>query len=95
MIVSGGENVFPRPVEDAITALPEVADVAVFGVPDDEFGTRFAAYVVLHDGATLTADALLDRLRDRLPRFSLPRDIHFLKSLPRNPTGKVLRRDLP
>jgi acyl-CoA synthetase (AMP-forming)/AMP-acid ligase II len=95
MIVSGGENVFPRPVEDTITALPEVADAAVFGVPDDEFGNRFAAYVVLHDGATLTADALLDRLRDRLPRFSLPRDVHFLESLPRNPTGKVLRRDLP
>jgi acyl-CoA synthetase (AMP-forming)/AMP-acid ligase II len=95
MIVSGGENVFPRPVEDAIAALPEVADVAVFGVPDDEFGNRFAAYVVLHDGATLTADALLDRLRDRLPRFSLPRDVHFLESLPRNPTGKVVRRNLP
>jgi acyl-CoA synthetase (AMP-forming)/AMP-acid ligase II len=95
MIVSGGENVFPRPVEDAITALPEVADVAVFGVPDEEFGNRFAAYVVLHDGATLTADALVERLRDRLPRFSLPRDVHFLESLPRNPTGKVVRRHLP
>lgn len=95
MIVSGGENVFPRPVEDAITALPEVADVAVFGVPDDEFGNRFAAYVVLHDGATLTAETLLDRLRGTLPRFSLPRDVHFLAELPRNPTGKVVRRDLP
>jgi acyl-CoA synthetase (AMP-forming)/AMP-acid ligase II len=95
MIVSGGENVFPRPVEDAITAMPEVADVAVFGVPDETFGNRFAAYVVLHDGAPLTAEALVDRLRGELPRFSLPRDIHFLTELPRNPTGKVLRRDLP
>jgi acyl-CoA synthetase (AMP-forming)/AMP-acid ligase II len=95
MIASGGENVFPRPVEDAIAALPEVADVAVFGVPDNEFGNRFAAYVVLHDGATLTANTLLDSLRDRLPRFSLPRDVHFLESLPRNPTGKVVRRELP
>ncbi|MFD6449092.1 AMP-binding protein [Promicromonospora sp. NPDC060204] len=95
MIVSGGENVYPRPVEDAITALPEVADVAVFGVPDERFGHRFAAYVVLREGATLTADTLLDRLRDTLPRFSLPRDIHFLPELPRNPTGKVVRRNLP
>lgn len=95
MIVSGGENAFPRPVEEAIAALPEVADVAVFGVPDERFGHRFAAYVVLHEGATLTADALVDRLRDTLPRFSLPRDVHFLDSLPRNPTGKVLRRALP
>lgn len=95
MIVSGGENVFPRPVEDAITAMPEVADAAVFGVPDNEFGHRFAAYVVLHDGATLTAEALVDRLRGTLPRFSLPRDVHFLEELPRNPTGKVLRRALP
>lgn len=95
MIVSGGENVFPRPVEDAITAQPEVADVAVFGVPDERFGHRFAAYVVLREGATLTAEALVDRLRAELPRFSLPRDIHFLDELPRNPTGKVVRRDLP
>ncbi|MEU4363894.1 AMP-binding protein [Promicromonospora sp. NPDC023987] len=95
MIVSGGENVFPRPVEDAITTMPEVADVAVFGVPDETFGNRFAAFVVLHDGAALTAEALVDRLRGRLPRFSLPRDVHFLKSLPRNPTGKVLRSNLP
>lgn len=95
MIVSGGENAFPRPVEDAITALPEVADAAVFGVPDEEFGSRFAAYVVLHEDATLTAEALVDRLRHSLPRFSLPRDVHFLTELPRNPTGKVLRRDLP
>jgi acyl-CoA synthetase (AMP-forming)/AMP-acid ligase II len=75
--------------------MPEVADVAVFGVPDEKFGHRFAAYVVLHDGATLDADALVGRLRGQLPRFSLPRDVHFLESLPRNPTGKVLRRDLP
>ena len=95
MIVSGGENVFPRPVEDAIAAMPEVADVAVCGVPDEQFGHRFAAYVVLHDGAALTTEALVHRLRDELPRFSIPRDVHFLDTLPRNPTGKVLRRDLP
>ncbi|HEV6954058.1 MAG TPA: AMP-binding protein [Promicromonospora sp.] len=95
MIVSGGENVFPRPVEDAITTLPEVADAAVLGVPDEAFGQRFAAYVVLRDGATLGAAELVDRLRDHLPRFSLPRDVHFLPELPRNPTGKVVRRALP
>nr|BFF20428.1 hypothetical protein GCM10025730_39490 [Promicromonospora thailandica] len=69
--------------------------MAVLGVPDERFGHRFAAYVVLHAGAALTAEALVDRLRGTLPRFSLPRDVHFLDVLPRNPTGKVVRRELP
>ncbi|GAA3732116.1 AMP-binding protein [Salinactinospora qingdaonensis] len=94
MIVSGGENVFPRPVEEAIVTLPQVREVAVVGVPDEEFGRRFAAYVVTEEGASLGAEEVRARVRERLARFSVPREVHFLDALPRNATGKVLKRQL-
>ena len=93
MVVSGGENVFPGPVEDAISALPGVADVAVVGVPDEEFGQRLRAVVVRKDDA-LTEDAVRDAVRARLARHYVPRDVEFVGTLPRNPAGKVVRRDL-
>ena len=95
MIVSGGENVYPKETEDAIGALPEVAEVAVIGVPDDEFGQRLAAFVVRADGARLDADDLRQRVRGTLSRFAVPRDVEFLDELPRNATGKVVPRELP
>ncbi|GAA1901872.1 AMP-binding protein [Lapillicoccus jejuensis] len=98
MIVSGGENVHPGPVEDVVTALPGVREAAVLGVPDEAFGQRLAAWVVPTDdaaGAALTADAVRDAVRERLSRFAVPRDVHVLTQLPRNPTGKVLRGQLP
>ncbi|GID27917.1 AMP-binding protein [Paractinoplanes brasiliensis] len=94
MIVSGGENVFPSEVEDLLAARPEVREVAVIGVADDRYGQRLAAYVVLHEGAELTADAVRDHVRARLARFSVPRDVVFLPELPRNATGKILKREL-
>ena len=94
MIVSGGENVYPKETEDAIGALPEVADVAVVGVDDADFGQRLAAYVVLREPGALDAEGLRDRVRDRLPKFALPRDVVFVDSLPRNATGKVVAREL-
>jgi acyl-CoA synthetase (AMP-forming)/AMP-acid ligase II/uncharacterized protein YndB with AHSA1/START domain len=94
MVISGGENVFPRPVEEAIAALPHVVDVAVVGVPDQEFGERLAAFVVLAIGASLHQDAVKDHIRNRLSRFSIPRDVVFVNQLPRNATGKVLKRQL-
>ncbi|MFB4301314.1 AMP-binding protein [Actinomadura sp. NTSP31] len=94
MIVSGGENVFPGAIEEAVAALPQVREVAVTGVPDAEFGQRAAAYVVLRDGETLDADAVRAHVRDRLARFAVPRDVHFIDALPRNATGKVVRRSL-
>jgi acyl-CoA synthetase (AMP-forming)/AMP-acid ligase II len=93
MIVSGGENVFPSEVEGLLAALPEVREVAVIGVPDDEYGQRLAAYVVLR--SPLGADAIRDHVRRHRARFCVPRDIVFLPSLPRNATGKVLKRELP
>ncbi len=93
MIVSGGENVFPQPVEEAISALPGVADVAVVGVPDEEFGQRLRAVVVRSD-PSLTEDAVRDAVRARLARHYVPRDVVFTDALPRNAAGKVLRREL-
>ncbi len=95
MIVSCGENVFPSAVEEVLDAMPQIREVAVIGVPDEKFGQRTAAYIALHDGQSLDADTVRAHVRDRLARFAVPRDVHFLDELPRNATGKIVRRDLP
>jgi fatty-acyl-CoA synthase len=95
MIVSGGENVYPGPVEDLLASTDEVREVAVIGVDDEKFGQRLAAYVVLNEGKSLDADKVRALVKDKLSRFSVPRDVVFLDELPRNPTGKVLARELP
>jgi len=94
MIVSGGENVFPAEVEDLIVGLPQVTEAAVVGVPDAEFGQRLHAYVVLKPGASLTDDELKAHIRAHLARFKVPREVSFVAALPRNTTGKVLKRAL-
>jgi acyl-CoA synthetase (AMP-forming)/AMP-acid ligase II len=94
MIVSGGENVFPRPVEELLMQLPEVAEAAVVGVPDQEYGQRLAAYLVVRENARLTPQKVRDYVRDRLARFSVPRDVIFVDELPRNATGKIVKRQL-
>jgi acyl-CoA synthetase (AMP-forming)/AMP-acid ligase II len=95
MIVSGGENIYPAEVEDLLAELPQVREVAVIGVPDDDYGQRLAAYLVLRDGETLDPEAVREHVRHHRARFSVPRDVTFLDALPRNATGKVLTRDLP
>ena len=95
MIVSGGENVFPLEVEDLLARLPQIREVAVFGVPDDEYGQRLAAYVVLSPGALINATEIRDYVHGHLARFCVPRDVIYLDALPRNATGKVMRRALP
>ncbi|MEV4675429.1 AMP-binding protein [Actinomadura sp. NPDC049382] len=94
MIVSGGENVFPGAIEEVLEKLPQVREVAVVGVPDEEFGQRAAAFLVLREGAELDAEAVRAHVREHLARFAVPRDVHFLDTLPRNATGKVVRRAL-
>jgi fatty-acyl-CoA synthase len=94
MILSGGENVFPQEVEDLLSGHDAVADAAVFGVPDDEFGQRLAARVVLIDGAEASEDELKGYVRERLARHKVPREIAFVDELPRNATGKLQRRKL-
>jgi acyl-CoA synthetase (AMP-forming)/AMP-acid ligase II len=95
MIVSGGENVFPAEVENLLADLPGIREVAVIGVPDETYGQRLAAYVVLRPGASVDADGVRDHVREFRARFCVPRDVIFLDALPRNATGKVLKRDLP
>ncbi len=94
MIVSGGENVFPQEVEDLIAGHADVEEVAVVGVKDVEFGQRLAAHVVVRPGASLTVDDVKDYVKASLARHKVPRDVHFLEALPRNATGKILRRQL-
>ena len=94
MIVSGGENVFPHEVEDLLQHHPAIADVAVVGVPDDEFGQGLAAFVVLESGAKLTKPQVRDHVRANLARHKVPREVTFVDELPRNTTGKLLRRAL-
>jgi fatty-acyl-CoA synthase len=94
MIVSGGENVFPGEVEDALAAHPDLVDAAVIGVPDDQYGQRLRSFVVVRPGASLSEQDVKDYVRGRLARFKVPRDVVFIDELPRNPTGKVLKRML-
>jgi fatty-acyl-CoA synthase len=95
MIVSGGENVFPAEIEELLHGHPAVADVAVIGVADEEFGQRLAAFVVAREGRNLDEATVKGYVRDHLARYKVPRDVTFLDRLPRNATGKVLKRELP
>ncbi len=95
MIVSGGENVFPREVEDLLAGHPAVLECAVVGVADDEFGQRLEAFVVRRPGHDVDAEELRTYVRDRLARYKVPREVVFLPTLPRNATGKVVKADLP
>ena len=94
MIISGGENVFPREVEDLLSDHDDVVEASVIGVPDDEFGQRLKGFVVLKEGVTTDESALKDHVKSHLARYKVPREIVFLETLPRNPTGKVLKRVL-
>jgi len=94
MIVSGGENVFPQEVEDALARHPAVAEAAVVGVPDDEFGQRLKAYVVARGGSTPSSEELIEHLRQHVARYMVPKEYELLDELPRNATGKVLRSKL-
>ena len=94
MIVSGGENVFPREVEDLLAAHEAVDEVAVVGVDDEQFGQRLRAFVVLREGADLDATTLKAYVKSNLAGFKVPREVVFLDELPRNATGKVVKRDL-
>ena len=95
MIVSGGENVFPSEVENLLADLPQVREVAVIGVPDEAYGQRLAAYLALRDGATLDADEVREHVRRHRARYCVPRDVIFVAALPRNATGKIVKRELP
>jgi fatty-acyl-CoA synthase len=94
MIVSGGENVFPQEVEDVLRAHAAVADVAVIGVEDAEFGQRLDAFVVIRPGADVGEDDLKAHVKASLERYKVPRQVVFVDDLPRNAMGKLLRSRL-
>jgi acyl-CoA synthetase (AMP-forming)/AMP-acid ligase II len=94
MVVSGGENVYPIEVEKALSTHPAVADTAVLGVDDEQFGQRLAAFVVLKPGASATADVLKQYVREQLANYKVPREVAFLDELPRNAAGKIMRQEL-
>jgi acyl-CoA synthetase (AMP-forming)/AMP-acid ligase II len=94
MIVSGGENVYPAEVENAIFGHPAVADVAVIGVPDEKWGEAVKAIVVLKPNTKAGADEIIAFARSRIAGYKVPKSVDFAAALPRNPTGKVLRREL-
>ena len=94
MIVSGGENVFPREVEDLLADHEGIAEAAVIGVEDAEFGQRLKAFVVRGDGAEVSEAELKAHVKANLAAYKTPREIEFLPELPRNATGKILKREL-
>ena len=94
MIVTGGENVYPAEVENALMAHPDVADAAVIGVPDDRWGEGVKAMVVLRPGASADAADIIAHCRPLIAGFKVPKTVDFIEVLPRNPSGKVLRREL-
>jgi fatty-acyl-CoA synthase len=94
MIVSGGENVFPAEVEDLISGHPDVVEATALGVDDQEFGARLRAFVVKQKDSSIDEDAIKVYVREHLARYKVPREVIFLDELPRNPTGKILKREL-
>ena len=94
MIITGGENVFPAEVENALHSHPDITDVAVIGVPDDKWGEAIVAAVVLSPGVELSETEIIDYARTQVAGFKVPKAINFIDALPRNPSGKILRREL-
>jgi fatty-acyl-CoA synthase len=94
MIISGGENIYPAEVESAICDHPDVAEVAVVGVPDDRWGEAVKAIVVMKQGKQASASDIINFTRERIAGFKTPKSVEFIEALPRNPSGKILRRHL-
>ncbi len=94
MINRGGENIYPREVEIAIEALPQIKDVAVVGIPDNALGERVKAFINLMEPDTLTEEEIKEYLKDRIAKYKIPEVIEFVTMLPRNATGKILKKEL-
>lgn len=94
MVISGGVNIYPREIEELLFRHPEIAEAAVVGVPDEQWGERLKAYVVRKGGSTLTADAIREFCEGRISRMKIPKDVVFIGQIPRNASGKVLKTEL-
>jgi fatty-acyl-CoA synthase/long-chain acyl-CoA synthetase len=94
MIISGGVNIYPAEIEAALEAHPDIADVAVFGIPDDDWGEAVHAVVVVRAGAALAKDQIAAFARERLAGYKVPRSVSFMGEIPRTGSGKILKREL-
>jgi len=94
MIISGGENIYPAEVENAVYAHPKVADVAVIGVPDQKWGEAVKACVVVKEGESVSEVDIIAHARTHIAGYKCPKSVDFIPALPRNPSGKILRREL-
>ena len=94
MIVTGGENVYPAEVENAIFGHPDLADVAVIGVPDEKWGESVKAVVVARPGAPKDPASVIAWARERIAHYKAPKSVDFVEAIPRNITGKILRREM-
>ena len=94
MYISGGENVYPAEIENVLYQLPEIAEAAVIGVPSERWGEVGLAVLVLKPGVDLDRGKVLDHCAQKLARFKVPHDVAVIEALPRNATGKVLKREL-
>ena len=94
MIIRGGENIYPREVDEVLYRHPKVRDAATLGVPDQLYGEEVKSFVVLRDGADATPEEIIEFCRERLADFKCPKSIEFLEDIPKGPTGKLLKREL-
>ena len=94
MIIRGGENIYPREIDDLLFTHPAIASAAVIGVPDELYGEEVAAFVVLKDGTTTTAGDIITFCKQHLADYKCPKTVHFLDEIPKGPTGKLLKREL-
>jgi long-chain acyl-CoA synthetase len=94
MILVSGFNVYPNEIEDVLFTHPAIKECAVIGVPDEYRGEAVKAFIVVKEGVTLTAEAVIEFCKDQLAKYKLPAHIEFLTALPKSAVGKVLRREL-
>jgi acyl-CoA synthetase (AMP-forming)/AMP-acid ligase II len=94
MIVSGGENIYPAEVENALMSHDDILDAAVVGIPDDNWGESVKGFVVLKEGVELKEDDIISYVRTQIAGYKCPKSINYLNELPRNPSGKILRREI-
>jgi acyl-CoA synthetase (AMP-forming)/AMP-acid ligase II len=94
MIISGGENIYPREIEEVLYQHSAVAEAAVIGIPDETWVERVHALVVLKDGRDATGDEIIEFCRHQLARYKAPKSVEFVNALPKNPQGKILKREI-
>lgn len=94
MIIRGGENIYPREIDEVLYQHPSIAAAATIGIPDELYGEEVAAFLILKDGASLTEDEVINFCRERLADYKCPKTVRFVKDIPKGPTGKLLKREL-